>query len=136
MKVKSIILKPMYITLKHVIKKPITVQYPAERPVLPENYRGLHRYHPERCIKCEMCARVCPNKCIEIKTSRTADGKKKFDEYNIFIGRCMFCGLCVEACPAKPTAIEMTSEYELADFGRKAFLYDASRLAHKKEGER
>lgn len=134
MKVKSIILKPMYITLKHLIKKPVTLEYPKEKPVLPENYRGLHRYDPERCIKCEMCARACPNKCIEIKTSRTEDGKKKLEEYNIFIGRCMFCGLCVEACPMKPSAIRMTPEYELADFSRKALLYDASRLTC--EGEK
>lgn len=64
MRTKSLIAKPMLITLKHLFKRPVTVQCPEEKLVLDERYRGLHAHDLGRCIACASCARICPNKCI------------------------------------------------------------------------
>jgi len=125
----------MLITLKHLFKKPVTVQYPEEKLILAERYRGLHAYDLGRCIACASCVRACPNKCIELRVSITPEGKKKIEAYNIYIGRCMFCGLCVEACPLKPKVITMTSEYELADYDRKSLVYGIEKLAGGRKSE-
>lgn len=132
MRTKYLIAKPMLISLKHLFKKPATVQYPEEKLTLPERYRGLHTYDLERCIICMSCVRICPNKCIELLTSTPPEGKKKIEAYNIYIGRCMFCGLCVEACPVSPKVITMTREYELADYDRKSLVYGIEKLGGKK----
>jgi NADH-quinone oxidoreductase subunit I len=48
-------------TLRHVFRKPITIQYPEERREPAERFRGLHalrrhRLREERCISCCLCA--------------------------------------------------------------------------------
>lgn len=136
MVVKSLILRPVLITLKHLFKKPVTVQYPEERLTLPDGYRGLHSLYLDRCISCASCARICPNKCIEMtyvgeKEVKKGDKviKKKVTHPSIYIGRCMFCGLCEDICPTD--TIKMTKFYELADVKREAFFYDYAKLAVK-----
>ena len=53
-------------------------------------------------------------------------GEKYPKVYKIDLLRCIFCGYCVEACPVE--AIEMTGEYELANFHREDFTFDKKRL--------
>ena len=36
------IINGMAITLKHMFMKPVTLQYPTERPKVSERFRGLH----------------------------------------------------------------------------------------------
>ena len=113
---------PMSVTFKHLLKKPITIQYPEERRELPTRSRGLHVYSAERCLGCGACARACPNKCIELEVSTTPEGKKQIDKFNINIGRCMFCGLCIDSCIGK-SVLTMTPEYEFCDIDRKSLVY-------------
>lgn len=114
------ILKGLTTTLKHLVRKPVTIQYPKERRLLPTRYRGLHilctdEEGKEVCNGCGLCVRSCPDDAIEVLA--TGKGKERIVEsYNIDLARCMFCGLCVEACPRD--AIRMTDFYELADFSR------------------
>jgi NADH-quinone oxidoreductase subunit I len=101
-------------TLRHLFRKPITVQYPEERREPSERFRGLHalRRYPEtgeeRCISCCLCARICPTQCIRLVTS--GEERKVIDEYDIDLGHCLFCGLCAEVCPEE--AIVLTRRYE------------------------
>jgi NADH-quinone oxidoreductase subunit I len=125
------ILKGMRLTFSEMLKKPVTRQYPDERPVVPGVYRGLHalRRHPdgsEVCIACGLCAAYCPTGCIRIKTSEGPDHAKVVDVYEIDILKCLFCGYCVEACPVR--ALAMTQEYELAGYDKKSFIYGKDRL--------
>ncbi|NOZ76235.1 MAG: hypothetical protein GXO65_00845 [Euryarchaeota archaeon] len=57
-------LVPLEIVGKHLLIKPITLQYPEEKPVISERFRGLHHLDLDQCIGCGTCARQCPNKCI------------------------------------------------------------------------
>jgi NADH-quinone oxidoreductase subunit I len=83
-----------------------TVQYPEEKVVYPERFRGLHRLMLRddgnvRCVACMCCPTVCPAHCITIVPEET-DNKgieKRPAIFEIDELRCVVCGLCVEACP-------------------------------------
>ncbi|MEE8402933.1 MAG: NADH-quinone oxidoreductase subunit I [Candidatus Hydrothermarchaeaceae archaeon] len=126
---------PMLVTLKHVFKKAVTVQYPEEKLEIPRGFRGLHVYDVDKCMGCGACAMACPNKCIELKVSTTPEGKKKIDEFNINLGRCMFCGLCVDYCIGKGV-LRMTTEYEYSGHDRESLIYGIDRLVREEEVEK
>lgn len=111
------ILKGMAVTMRNMLRGPITVQYPDERLELPERARWAvsHKYDAEgrpKCTACLICVKECPDHILSIETSPAEGGGKHIDRYRYEIGACMMCGLCVEACPFD--AIEMSKEYELA----------------------
>ena len=60
----------MKATLTHLLNyKPITLQYPHEKRLLPDNYRGmlsLLRYDDgtEKCVGCDLCEAACPSLVI------------------------------------------------------------------------
>ena len=125
------ILKGLKLTLSTMFTKPVTRLYPAERPVVPPVYRGLHAMRRNGdgdplCIACGLCAAYCPSRCITIKTSEGIDHKKSLDTYEIDILKCLFCGYCVEACPVR--ALTMTQEYELSEYKKEKLLYTMQML--------
>ncbi|MGI6524411.1 MAG: NuoI/complex I 23 kDa subunit family protein [Bdellovibrionota bacterium] len=84
----------------------VSIQYPDERRVYAERFRGRHRLTLNekgevRCKACFLCATACPSKCIHIEAAEDADpALEKFPKrYEINTLRCIYCGLCVEACP-------------------------------------
>jgi Pyruvate/2-oxoacid:ferredoxin oxidoreductase delta subunit len=90
-------------TLKHVFRKPITVQYPEERREPPARFRGLHalRRYPEtgeeRCISCCLCAKICPTQCIRLRDLRRgAQGHRRYD---VDLGHASSAACAAEVCP-------------------------------------
>jgi NADH-quinone oxidoreductase subunit I len=110
--------KGMRITARYGVdpKEEVTLQYPEERWVIPEGYRGFLHNDIKKCTSCTMCVKVCPIDCISLESVRGADKKLVLCSYDINIGRCMYCGLCVEVCP--PKSLKHTSGYEMASVAR------------------
>lgn len=167
--IRGYVIRPMWYTLKHAFRSTFgrqpdvffkdkkgtnTILYPTERMALPVGYRGKNEVVWERCIGCELCARICPNQCIEMEVfsedrlldipeplrgphRSTQDEKKnRITRPAVNFARCMFCGNCEEYCPTG--AMRMTDYYELADYTREALAYDAESLrveSYKLEGE-
>ena len=103
----------------------------------PERLHGRHvlnRYEDgmEKCIGCELCAGVCPARCIYVRGEDNppddpiSPGERFGFVYEINMLRCIFCGLCIEACPTR--ALTMTNEYELADTSRASLIYEKQDL--------
>jgi len=128
------LLKGLQITFSHMFKKPVTLQYPTERPTIPAGFRGLHAlnvsHDKAKCVACYLCPTVCPAKCITVEAGEDANHDKYAAKYEIDMLRCIFCGYCVEACPVD--AIRMTDTFELANYKRSDFTYTKERLLEKK----
>ncbi len=93
------IAKGLLMTLRHLFRRPFTIQYPEEVRHMPPRARTNLLWFDERCTGCSTCAQACPDGCILVATSPREDGSLNKDRYEIDFRLCMFCGLCVEACP-------------------------------------
>ncbi|UFS72023.1 NADH-quinone oxidoreductase subunit NuoI [Geomonas sp. RF6] len=105
------ILTGLSITLGHMLKKPVTVQYPEVKRPLPERFRGgivLTRDPDggERCVACYLCSGACPVDCISMAAAEGENGRRYAAWFRINFARCILCGMCAEACPT--LAIQMT----------------------------
>ncbi len=99
--------------LRHLIKKPATLDYPFKKLDVPEGFRGTPFLHPELCIVCKACERDCPAEAIEITSVNEAEKQFRLEIHN---DRCVHCAQCVDSCPTD--AMEMDNLFELADFDR------------------
>ena len=52
------LLQGLAVTFDHMRRRPITVQYPYEKLIPSERYRGRIHYEFDKCIACEVCVRV------------------------------------------------------------------------------
>ncbi|HLG19448.1 MAG TPA: NADH-quinone oxidoreductase subunit I [Bdellovibrionota bacterium] len=117
----------MWVTLIHLFREPITVEYPEVNveSQLPERYRGILQVDMDICISCKLCETACPIACIVIedvkgekmsvmsKITGKPTPKQRFPlRFDIDIAKCMFCGLCTEPCPTG--AIHHTRRFEAA----------------------
>ena len=115
--------KGMATTLKYYFLPAHTYQFPDERKPTPERFRGVLSFHPELCISCEMCARVCPSDVISLDWVRNEETKKRdLNWYQIDFAKCNVCRLCEEVCPTPVKSIHHSNEYEVTFGSRKDFL--------------
>ena len=121
----------MFLTLKYMFRKPVTINYPFEKGKISPRFRGEHalRRYPngeERCIACKLCEAVCPALAITIDSEPRDDGSRRTTRYDIDMTKCIYCGLCEESCPVD--AIVQGPNYEFAKETREELFYDKEKL--------
>lgn len=121
------ILRGLTLTFRHLFVRPITRQYPHERPDVAKRFRGvmsLLRYQDggEKCVGCGLCEVACPSNVIKVVSAEREGSplKRYAREYWFDLSRCVFCGFCVEACPVD--ALAMTPNYEYATTNKRDLL--------------
>nr|YP_009335048.1 NADH-plastoquinone oxidoreductase subunit I [Hesperocallis undulata]APO12106.1 NADH-plastoquinone oxidoreductase subunit I [Hesperocallis undulata] len=113
----------LIITLSHTNRLPVTIQYPYEKSITSERFRGRIHFEFDKCIACEVCVRVCPIDLpvVDWRFEKYIK-KKQLLNYSIDFGVCIFCGNCVEYCPTN--CLSMTEEYELSTYDRHELNYN------------
>ena len=140
------LLKPIAgfkVTFSQMFKKRVTTSYPDEKRPKPQRFHGRHvlnRYPDgmEKCIGCELCAGICPARCIYVRGKDNPEddpvspGERYGFVYDINMLRCIFCALCVEACPTE--AITMTQLFEFSVTNREDAIYTKDELLVEPDG--
>ena len=92
----------------------------------------------EKCIGCELCAGVCPARCIYVRgadnppDAPVSPGERFGFVYEINYLRCIHCDLCVEACPTE--AITETKLFEFSFTNRDDAIYTKDELLVDDDG--
>lgn len=69
--------KGLTYTLKNLTRKKVTYDYPNEPLPLPDRFRGIQKFYPEKCIVCNQCVTICPTDCIQLTGKKHPDPSKK-----------------------------------------------------------
>jgi NADH-quinone oxidoreductase subunit I len=132
------------VTLRQMFLPRVTIEYPAEKRPKPDRHHGRHvlnRYEDgmEKCIGCELCAGVCPARCIYVRgadnppDAPVSPGERYGFVYEINYLRCIHCDLCVEACPTE--AITETKLFEFSFTNRQDAIYTKAELLVDDDGK-
>jgi NADH-quinone oxidoreductase subunit I len=144
------VMKAMVTTMRTMLRKPVTIQYPTVHRQIPERNKGLplllwdFEVDEPYCTGCHACERACPVECMTVimkDNPRFAEGKSKrrkiVDEFWIDYGRCMRCGICVEVCNFEAIAMNNSwTAQEQSRFDRRDLVQDLDQLlAQSKAGK-
>ena len=134
-------LEGLVLTLKIMLRRPVTAQYPDpdKRLDIADRYMGFpaltwdYDVGEAYCTGCMVCIRECPTQCMsaEMKDNPLhAEGRSRrrkiIEEFEINLGRCILCGICVDVCNFD--AIEMSHDHELSKYQRNGNRVDLQQL--------
>lgn len=136
------ILKGLGVTFSTFLRKPVTIEYPDERKVLPIRQRSFPVLtwdfdHDEPfCTGCNVCVRNCPVDCMTAVmkdnpkyAEGTSNRRKIVDKFWIDYARCMRCNICVEVCPFEAIVMDNTwAGHEHSVYDRRDLHMDIDEL--------
>jgi NADH-quinone oxidoreductase subunit I len=119
----------MWITLRHTLVRPVTVNYPYESLRMVARFRG----HVElirndetgepNCVVCMVCQKSCPSECIRIEGHKPEGATRRQAKlFMLDFTTCSLCGLCVESC--KFNALRFSREYNQASLQKEDYQID------------
>ncbi len=125
------------VTFRHIFRKKDTIEYPEQKHVFGDRYRGVpalvkDQEGREKCVACYLCQTVCPPLAIAIEAAEYPKGHplhtiEKFPaKFEINMLRCIYCGLCEEVCPEE--AIFMSKTYVVVGHSRDLMIFDKEQL--------
>lgn len=125
------------VTISHFFKKKVTMQYPEQRWVVPEGYRGApylvkDQRDRTKCVSCQLCEFICPPQAIAItppgpnRNEAAGNVEKEPADFQIDMLRCIFCGFCQEVCPEE--AIFLKEDYSFTAASRDEMIYHKDKL--------
>ena len=128
--------KGLLLTLRALLRKPVTVMWPDEKEELTPRARGVIALSIENCTSCMPCSRECPDWCIYIEAHKVeipsdkpggrVRTRNELDRFDIDYGLCMYCGICVEVCPFD--ALYWSPEYEYSEYRIADLLHNKEKL--------
>ena len=132
------------VTLRQMFEPRVTTPYPKVKRPKPVRFHGRHvlnRYEDgmEKCIGCELCAGVCPARCIYVRgadnppDAPVSPGERYGFVYEINYLRCIHCDMCVEACPTE--AITESKLFEYSFTNRQDAIYTKDELLVDDDGK-
>lgn len=95
--------------LTQLFSKPSTIAFPAAPSPAKPNYRGRIVFHPDKCISCNMCERVCAGQAITHTSEPCEEGERITRQF--YLGSCTFCSHCASFCTHG--AIELSDDYHM-----------------------
>lgn len=95
--------------ITQLFSKPSTEKYPLVKKEVSDGFRGKLVFHPELCINCGMCMRVCAPQAITRTIEKTEEGDRITMEFHM--GSCTFCSMCADFC--SKNSIELSKEYSM-----------------------
>lgn len=123
------LLSGMGVTLRNLFRRPVTEQYPHEKPELGPAFRSAIRLirfdetNTHDCIACMQCVKICPSYCIHIEGTRHEGVKgKRAVEFEVDYALCSVCGLCLDVCPTD--TLGYSKIYDVAGYARDGFTFD------------
>ena len=93
-----------------LFSKPSCNMYPFQPSEAAPHYRGRIVFHPETCINCNMCERVCAGGAISHTVEKTEEGDDRITR-SFDLGSCTFCSTCADFCTRH--SIELTQDYHM-----------------------
>ena len=92
-----------------LFSKPSCNMYPFVPSEAAPHYRGRIVFHPETCINCNMCERVCAGGAITHTEEKVEEGLRVTRSFDL--GSCTFCNTCADFCTRH--SIELTGDYHM-----------------------
>lgn len=123
------LLTGMGVTIRNMFRRPVTEQYPHQKPELSPTFRSainLIRFEETNthdCIACMQCVRICPSFCIHIDGTRYEGVKgKRAEKFDMDYALCSLCGLCIDVCPTD--TLGYSKVYDVVGYKRDGFVFD------------
>ncbi len=116
--------------VRHLFRKPATVEVPFVPVPPPANVRGTPVMDPQKCIGCLRCEKDCPAEAIEIRkhfefTNEAGKNVKRFS-MTLYIDRCTHCAQCAESCPVDAIVMDPVYSHPAYDREHLKVIYAAT----------